>query len=1037
MKKVRLNKHQKLAVEHKEGPLLIIAGAGTGKTSVITQRVIHIMKSKWAKPSEILALTFTEKAAQEMVERIDLEMEYGYEEPWVSTFHAFCDRILKAEGHYIGLDTNYSIMTQAQSYIFMRKHLFEFPLDIFRPQGNPTDFINDLIKHFSRLQDEDCSPQEYLKFVKGLPRTNQEEKQKHLELKELAETYDMYTKLKIEESKIDFGDLIIFTLQLLRKRPSVLQKYQDQFKYILVDEFQDTNYTQNVLVNILILGIDYKNKRKLPRNLTVVGDDDQAIYKFRGAAISNILQFKEIYPDAKEVVLNQNYRSRQEILDSVYRLIKHNNPYRLEVTEKIDKKLKASSMFEEMDEDAVNLVVAGNNNAEAEWVAQEILKLTGHGDIKVEGDKTLSYDESGQSSLVDKSSEQEYRFSDFAILTRTNSQSEIFVQTLRYYGIPYKLGGRRGLYGRDEIQNLISYLKILVDYTDGIAMYKLLTMDIWGLSSREFVEVNRLAREEKVSLFEELERLWGIKLGEDDWKIEDLDVEENDVINNILSPISISSISDFLLILHNGLKLMRDHKPIGEILYDFVTESGYINYLLENESSENLFKISNIAKFFDLVKEFEKNNSGSNIYEYVDYLDYCIKVGESPTIDSSDFDDFDGVNILTVHSSKGLEFPVVFISNLVSDRFPPRNRSDRIPIPDELIKESLPSEVSSKEEHLREERRLFYVGATRAMERLYLTASNFYGNAKRKKKPSIFLYEILDRDLKEEFDSPVIGGVNESAKEKLSYYHKDDDIVEEGMKDIDTTKRVSYSQLNTYVDCPKKYRYVYILKVPSKPHASLSFGSTVHNTLKDLYVLLRDSKEGLEGIVERPTKKTLLDLYDKHWISSGYDSKAHEQKRKSFGKKVLSKYFDTLYSEDQRPYMLEESFSVHLGESLFVGKIDRIDIVDDSKDVLEVEIIDYKTGKVKNDINIKKDLQLPLYALFAEEKLGLKVVSAKYVFVEHGEVIEVDVSSERKLKARENILEIIEKVKKKDFKATPGYLCRYCDYSTICEDSSV
>ncbi|HCC67635.1 TPA: hypothetical protein DEP90_00230 [Patescibacteria group bacterium] len=1037
MKKVRLNKHQKLAVEHKEGPLLIIAGAGTGKTSVITQRVIHIMKSKWAKPSEILALTFTEKAAQEMVERIDLEMEYGYEEPWVSTFHAFCDRILKAEGHYIGLDTNYSIMTQAQSYIFMRKHLFEFPLDIFRPQGNPTDFINDLIKHFSRLQDEDCSPQEYLRFVKGLPRTNQEEKQKHLELKELAETYDMYTKLKIEESKIDFGDLIIFTLQLLRKRPSVLQKYQDQFKYILVDEFQDTNYTQNVLVNILILGIDYKNKRKLPRNLTVVGDDDQAIYKFRGAAISNILQFKEIYPDAKEVVLNQNYRSRQEILDSVYRLIKHNNPYRLEVTEKIDKKLKASSMFEEMDEDAVNLVVAGNNNAEAEWVAQEILKLTGHGDIKVEGDKTLSYDESGQSSLVDKSSEQEYRFSDFAILTRTNSQSEIFVQTLRYYGIPYKLGGRRGLYGRDEIQNLISYLKILVDYTDGIAMYKLLTMDIWGLSSREFVEVNRLAREEKVSLFEELERLWGIKLGEDDWKIEDLDVEENDVINNILSPISISSISDFLLILHNGLKLMRDHKPIGEILYDFVTESGYINYLLENESSENLFKISNIAKFFDLVKEFEKNNSGSNIYEYVDYLDYCIKVGESPTIDSSDFDDFDGVNILTVHSSKGLEFPVVFISNLVSDRFPPRNRSDRIPIPDELIKESLPSEVSSKEEHLREERRLFYVGATRAMERLYLTASNFYGNAKRKKKPSIFLYEILDRDLKEEFDSPVIGGVNESAKEKLSYYHKDDDIVEEGMKDIDTTKRVSYSQLNTYVDCPKKYRYVYILKVPSKPHASLSFGSTVHNTLKDLYVLLRDSKEGLEGIVERPTKKTLLDLYDKHWISSGYDSKAHEQKRKSFGKKVLSKYFDTLYSEDQRPYMLEESFSVHLGESLFVGKIDRIDIVDDSKDVLEVEIIDYKTGKVKNDINIKKDLQLPLYALFAEEKLGLKVVSAKYVFVEHGEVIEVDVSSERKLKARENILEIIEKVKKKDFKATPGYLCRYCDYSTICEDSSV
>jgi DNA helicase-2/ATP-dependent DNA helicase PcrA len=1040
MNQIRLNEKQKQAVEHKKGPLLIIAGAGTGKTMVITQRVIHIMRSKWAKPSEILALTFTEKAAEEMVERIDIEMEYGYEEPWISTFHAFCDRVLKENGHYIGLDTNFSLMTQAQSYIFMHRHLFDFPLDIFRPQGNPTQFISDLIRHFSRLQDEDCSPRDYLNFVEGLPKKTEKEKQRYVELNELAQTYEMYSKFKIEESKLDFGDLITLTLKLLRERPTVLRKYQDQFKYILVDEFQDTNYTQNILVNTLVLGKDYKNQRDLARNLTVVGDDDQAIYKFRGAAISNILQFKEKYPDAEEIVLTQNYRSRQEILDSAYRLIKHNDPHRLEVTERINKKLVESRVFDKSDEDAVNLVVAGNDNAEAEWVAEEILRLSGYKDVEVNSEGSLSFDESGQSSLIgeeDSNSENEFNFSDFAILTRSNAQSDIFVQTLRYYGIPYKLGGQRGLYTREEIQNLISFLKILVDYTDGIAMYDLLSMDIWGISSREFVELNRLAREDNISLFEKLEELWEVKLGEDEWEIEQLGVEEKNIVKKILSPVSISSISDFLLILDNGLKMMQKSKSIGEILYHFVTGSGYIQYLLDNESSENLFKVSNIAKFFDLIKEFEKNNSQTNIYEFLDYLDYSIRVGDSPTVDQTDFDDFDGVNILTVHSAKGLEFPVVFMCNLVSDRFPTRNMSDRIPIPDELIKESISEDLDSRQEHIQEERRLFYVGSTRAQEKLYLTAAHYYGDAKRRKKPSIFLYEILDQDVDKAFSKPDIGGAQESAQERLSRYKREDDILEAGMQDIDTTKRVSYSQLNTYEDCPKKYKYAYVLRVPSKAHASLSFGTTIHNTLKDFYTLHKESKEGLEGIVEEPNEEKLLELYATHWVSRGYDSKDHEKKRKRSGEKMLREYYRNLYREDQKPYRMEESFSVHVNDSVFVGKIDRIDIVDDSKEKLEVEIIDYKTGKVKNEANIKKDLQLPLYALFAEEKLGLKVVGAKYIFVEHSEVVEVDVSREKKEEAREKVVEIIEEIRKQNFAPTPGYLCRYCDYNTVCEDAMV
>jgi DNA helicase-2/ATP-dependent DNA helicase PcrA len=269
---------------------------------------------------------------------------------------------------------------------------------------------------------------------------------------ELAEVYSN-TELKVKESKMDFGDLIIFTLKLFRENPDVLEKYRKLFKYILVDEFQDTNYTQNVLVNTLALGlkngkIDIKNKQR--PNLTVVGDDDQAIYKFRGAAISNILQFKEIYPDTEEIVLTENYRSKQEILDSAYRLIRHNNPNRLEETERIDKKLVAKGEFENIDDDCVNLLPAENEKEEAEKISQKILELTGFSEeIENEG----VFDERGQSKFVDnEDKERRYKFSDIAILARANKQVESITQALRQKGIPYKLGGSRGLYTRDEIK---------------------------------------------------------------------------------------------------------------------------------------------------------------------------------------------------------------------------------------------------------------------------------------------------------------------------------------------------------------------------------------------------------------------------------------------------------------------------------------------------------------------------------------------------------------------------------------------------------
>jgi DNA helicase II / ATP-dependent DNA helicase PcrA len=417
----------------------------------------------------------------------------------------------------------------------------------------------------------------------------------------------------------------------------------------------------------------------------------------------------------------------------------------------------------------------------------------------------------------------------------------------------------------------------------------------------------------------------------------------------------------------------------------------------------------------------------------VDYLNYSIEIGESPQVDQTELDGLNAVNIMTVHGSKGLEFPVVFLVNLVSQRFPSVGRSDSIPIPEELIKETLPEEVGEKESHIQEERRLFYVGATRAMEKLFLSAAYFYGDGKRKKKPSIFLNEILDRRVDEEFKEKEVESTLE--KELGMGVLGEEDIKEVlgGKSKENILKRFSYSQLNIYESCPRKYEYAYILKVPQKPSAAMSFGITVHNTLKDFYTLLKRSQTGLEGITEVPGEEDLMEAYERSWVGVGYDNSKHEKQRKEEGEKILKEYYENVFNEKEKPLRLEEGFNVYIGDVVFVGKIDRIDLEKKDGDVTEVCIVDYKTGREKTEKDVKDDLQLPLYALFAEQKLGFKVVKAKYVYVEAGSELEVDVSQERRNLAKEKLLGAIDEIRECRFEPTPGYLCKFCDYNSICE----
>ncbi len=395
-----------------------------------------------------MALTFTDKASAEMEERVDMLVPYGYTDVLISTFHAFGDRLLRDYALELGLTPDFRVLTVPEQIIFLRDHIFDFPMKYFRPLGDPTKYLSAISKLISRCKDEDITPEEYLRYANELKEKSMTESD-NVELAdestrqmELALSYQKYQELMAKYGMADFGDQVSLALKLFRERPTILKRFQDRFRYILVDEFQDTNYAQFELVKTLA---------KTYKNITVVGDDDQSIYKFRGAAISNILGFMDAYLNAKQVVLTQNYRSTQPILDSAYRLVKYNNPDRLETKNNINKKLISKT--------PTGLPV------------QHLHFDT----LFTEGDTVARI-------IREKVDKGENAYRDFAILVRSNNDADVFLRSLNMQNIPWHFTGNQGLYSREEIRLLISFLRSISTLHDSISLYYLCVSEIYQLS---------------------------------------------------------------------------------------------------------------------------------------------------------------------------------------------------------------------------------------------------------------------------------------------------------------------------------------------------------------------------------------------------------------------------------------------------------------------------------------------------------------------------------------------------------------------------
>jgi DNA helicase-2/ATP-dependent DNA helicase PcrA len=401
-----LNPDQLRAVTHGEGPLLVVAGAGTGKTQVITRRIAWLVATRRAKPSEILALTFTEKAAAEMQVRVDQLVPYGYTDTMIGTFHAFGDRLIREYALELGLPSDVRVLSRPEAVIFLREHLFAFELDEYRPLGDPTRFLGALATLFSRCKDEDVSVEAYVAHAASLRAAAVDAPGDELLAEEarrqteLASAYARYQGLLAEAGFVDFGDQVALALKLVRSSPTARAEIQGRYRYVLVDEFQDTNRSQFELVSVVA---------EPHRNLTVVGDDDQSIYRFRGAAISNILGFRERYRAARTVVLRRNYRSRPTILDAAYRLVRYNDPERLEVRAGISKQLLAQRGIDR-GRASVREQRHRSGLEEADWLAAEIAERIRAGTAP----------------------------RDVAILVRANGHADPILRSLDAAGVPWR-----------------------------------------------------------------------------------------------------------------------------------------------------------------------------------------------------------------------------------------------------------------------------------------------------------------------------------------------------------------------------------------------------------------------------------------------------------------------------------------------------------------------------------------------------------------------------------------------------------------------
>ena len=599
---------QKKAVLQTEGPVLVLAGAGSGKTTVLVNRIAYMISEKHIRPWNILAITFTNKAAREMKDRIERLLGDTAKDMWIGTFHSVCVRILRSCIDLLGYRRDFVIYDTADTKTVMKECLRELDID---EKSFP---VRNVLSIISNAKNDLMDAATFENVYKSDYR-----------MSIIAKIYYRYqTKLR-KNNAVDFDDIILNTVKILSENPDVLSKYQDKFQYILVDEYQDTNNSQYLLINLLA---------QANRNLCVVGDDDQSIYKFRGANIGNILNFEDDYSDVQKITLDQNYRSTQNILDAANSVISNNKG-------RMGKSLWTSNG----DGNKVFVYTGTNEYDEARYIARQIKK---------------HFDEQGS-------------FSDCAILYRTNAQSRVIEEMLMRESVPYKVLSGLRFYDRKEIKDIIAYLRVVYNPNDDVSLARIINEPKRKIGNATLEKARNIAREKETSLYDVISHA-------DDYP------EFKTAIKKLLS---------FSEIIQSLIKL-KDTVTIEELTGRILNDTGYMPALVMEDTTESKTRIENLGEFISVITEFEKNEeTGNTLGEFLENISLV------SDIDGYDENE-DSAVLMTIHSAKGLEFPIVFLSGLEEGLFPGMRSME-------------------SDDDIEEERRLCYVAITRAKEQLYIT----------------------------------------------------------------------------------------------------------------------------------------------------------------------------------------------------------------------------------------------------------------------------------------------------------------------------
>lgn len=604
----KLNERQKEAVLATEGPVLVLAGAGSGKTTVLVNRIAYMISEKHIRPWNILAITFTNKAAREMKDRIERLLGDTAKDMWIGTFHSVCVRILRSCIDLLGYSRDFVIYDTADTKTVMKECLRELDID---EKSFP---VRNVLSIISNAKNDLMDAATFENVYKSDYR-----------MSIIAKIYYRYqTKLR-KNNAVDFDDIILNTVKILSENPDVLSKYQDKFQYILVDEYQDTNNSQYLLINLLA---------QANRNLCVVGDDDQSIYKFRGANIGNILNFEDDYSDVQKITLDQNYRSTQNILDAANSVISNNKG-------RMGKSLWTSNG----DGNKVFVYTGTNEYDEARYIARQIKK---------------HFDEQGS-------------FSDCAILYRTNAQSRVIEEMLMRESVPYKVLSGLRFYDRKEIKDIIAYLRVVYNPNDDVSLARIINEPKRKIGNATLEKARNIAREKETSLYDVISHA-------DDYP------EFKTAIKKLLS---------FSEIIQSLIKL-KDTVTIEDLTGRILNDTGYMPALVMEDTTESKTRIENLGEFISVITEFEKNEEmGNTLGEFLENISLV------SDIDGYDENE-DSAVLMTIHSAKGLEFPIVFLSGLEEGLFPGMRSME-------------------SDDDIEEERRLCYVAITRAKEQLYIT----------------------------------------------------------------------------------------------------------------------------------------------------------------------------------------------------------------------------------------------------------------------------------------------------------------------------